>query len=214
MPSLILDNHQMQVSPSVLMAVDFDSSNQPAQSGITCVPSAPRAPSDDLGSLHVSAVRLKSPSRPRSYIHVLEDLNHDGRSALDVSENLAPSERTERSSCILDELAESEEETSLAESVPLSAPPEVEITPIPRPRRNEDTIRRRKRFSLPALAIHTTPVTARPNAVGDGKSKRWSLVLGNWRPGGPSQDSPDSPKHGVVVGKLNEMLKRHSQIPS
>ncbi|KAI0094987.1 hypothetical protein BDY19DRAFT_915766 [Irpex rosettiformis] len=217
MPSLLLDDHQLHVSPSVLMAVDFESSSHPAQSESAPMLSAPRVPSGDLSNLQVSAVRFKSPSRPRSYIHILEDFSDGGSPEGITSGSLVQprlGDPTGHSSYVLDELAESEDDTSQAESGPVSAPPDVTITPLPRLRRNEDTVRKRKRFSLPALAIHTTPVTARPNAVGDGKSKRWSLVLGNWRSGGPPQDGLDSPKHGVVVGKLSEMLRRHNQAHS
>jgi FYVE, RhoGEF and PH domain containing 5/6 len=42
----------------------------------------------------------------------------------------------------------------------------------------EATARRHKRFSLPAVAVQTAAVTTRPNVTGEGKSKRFSLVLG------------------------------------
>lgn len=213
MPSLLLDD-QLHVSPSVLMAVDFEPPNRPTHSESAPALSAQRVPSDDLGRLQVAAMRMKAPSRPRSYIHILDDFNdsNDVEPAARTSVYPHLAEQMERSSYILDELVESEEDASQAEPGPVSAPPV--SAPLPRIPRQEDTVRKRKRFSLPALAIHTTPVTARPNVVGDGKSKRWSLVLGNWRSGGSPQDSPDSPKHGVVSGKLSEMLRRHSQLTS
>lgn len=87
------------------------------------------------------------------------------------------------------------------------------------PQRKEDTARRHKRFSLPAVALQTTPVTAR---TGEGRSKRYSLVLGNNRQGsrqGPSDIhnesvvdvggvGQDGLSHGVAAGKLSELLSR------
>lgn len=40
-------------------------------------------------------------------------------------------------------------------------------------------IRPKITFAEPAVALHTTPVTARASTEGEGKSKRFSLVLGN-----------------------------------
>jgi len=39
--------------------------------------------------------------------------------------------------------------------------------------------RPRTSFSTPAVAVHTTPVTTRASIEGEGKSSRYSLVLGN-----------------------------------
>ena len=82
------------------------------------------------------------------------------------------------------------------------------------PSRREDTARRHKRFSLPAVALQTNPVTARP-AGADGKgAHRFSLALG--KGGGVAQArGPHSPKpskeekrHSIAVGRLTEILAR------
>ena len=102
-------------------------------------------------------------------------------------------------------LDERDEEALLdEEGQELDAPSVVESS-LPSTPRKEDTVRRRKRFSLPAVAIHTTPVTARPNVVGEGKAKRWSLVLGNLKSSGSEF------AHGVAAGKLSELLGRQSK---
>lgn len=77
------------------------------------------------------------------------------------------------------------------------------------PRKKEDTARRHKRFSVPAVAIQTTPVTTRPNVIGEGKAKRISLVLGRFA-GVVSHHSHSDFGHGVAAGKLSELLKRNS----
>jgi FYVE/RhoGEF/PH domain-containing protein 5/6 len=76
-----------------------------------------------------------------------------------------------------------DEAGSLASRSPLGSSPPASTAYVggPRsspttPQRKEDTMRRHKRFSMPAMALQTTPVTAKP-ATGDGK-KRFSLMLG------------------------------------
>lgn len=78
------------------------------------------------------------------------------------------------------------------------------------PRKKEDTARRHKRFSVPAVAIQTTPVTTRANVIGEGKAKRFSLVLGRMAGVVGSHSHPDL-GHGVAAGKLSELLKRNSR---
>jgi len=61
---------------------------------------------------------------------------------------------------------------------------ERELTPRHWQERREDTARRKKRFSLPAVAVQTVPVVARSAPVGSthggwgGVKRRLSLVLG------------------------------------
>ncbi|KAF8586112.1 hypothetical protein K439DRAFT_1646365 [Ramaria rubella] len=71
-----------------------------------------------------------------------------------------------------------------------------------------------KRFSLAALAVHTAPVTARPSTFGEGRSRRFSLLLGGrssmhkktqLQVTGQEQDGLDE---GVAAGKLSEILGR------
>lgn len=100
----------------------------------------------------------------------------------------------------------------------------------------EDTARRHKRFSLPAVALHTTSVTARTQVSGEtresGKAsphgvraKRFSLVLGGrhqakgvgavgkrsdgTEEGSKGDEGTSELARGVAAGKLSELLGRH-----
>lgn len=76
------------------------------------------------------------------------------------------------------------------------------------------------RFSMPAVALHTTPVTARASMEGDSRGVRYSMVLGNKsRVIGATDFSEDkentaqvdhrkSLNTGLAVGKLNDLLVR------
>lgn len=113
-----------------------------------------------------------------------------------------------------DALSTSPVQTAMRPSPSLQSPPL-------RTPRKEDTVRRRKRFSMPAVAIHTTPVTARTNGggTGEGRTKRWSLVLGNWKgvsspgggTGGGDFEEGVGAKQGLAAGKLSELLSRHGK---
>lgn len=81
--------------------------------------------------------------------------------------------------------------------------------PSPSPR--ENTARRRKRFSLPAVALQTTAVTAHaggPNAGG----KRFSLVMGSRRTATPTSEREETvrgrPREDSAASKLSELLGR------
>ena len=80
----------------------------------------------------------------------------------------------------------------------------------------ERAARNRKRFSMPAIALQTTQVTTRPNAMGEGRSKRYSLVLGvkskilaakgiNEAAEANDEDGSEL-KSGVAAARLNELL--------
>jgi hypothetical protein len=71
----------------------------------------------------------------------------------------------------------------------------------------------RKRWSMAALAVHIEPVTARPTTSGEGRSKRFSLLLSGRT--GASKKSPqldgerkdNGLSYGAAVGQLNEILR-------
>ena len=67
-------------------------------------------------------------------------------------------------------------------------------------KRKEDTIRKKKRFSMPALAIQTTTVTAKTNVNGPGKSKRFSLILG----GRGSSSQPNLTENSKLGSNIEE----------
>ena len=112
MPSLLLE-HNMHPSPSLLMAVDLEESRRQlsSASGIT--------PSPGIGEGGVPALRIKAPSRPRSYIQILEDfhLNAKGNS-MDSPTTSRFSGRTDDHSFVLDERDEDEQRVECPAEVP------------------------------------------------------------------------------------------------
>jgi FYVE/RhoGEF/PH domain-containing protein 5/6 len=207
------------------------------------------------GSRTPPRVRIKSPSRPRSYVQILEDFHaHEAQlstspesSGLAIAPSLSSRAYSQQSGASrgsdldgsadmnrsLTTLSETDFATS-DENVgnmgsPSRSPPvssslsdntfasRLSSAPVT-PRRKEDTIRRNKRFSMPAMALQTTPVTAKA-ASGIGKSKRFSLVLGRGDAGTRrgahgvlSQQTDSGSKrglgHGPAATKLNEILGR------
>ncbi len=100
-------------------------------------------------------VRLKSISRPKSYHQILEDFQQGGQNFLPGSP----------STVLVDSLIEESSESNGEENDTLQdSPPSIHFSQPPSPsprRRREDTARRSKRFSVPAIALHTTNVTAK-----------------------------------------------------
>ena len=162
-------------------------------------------------------VRLKSQTRPRSYHQILEDFEDREQGQFGISSVLQEGERDG--------------------SDHLESPREDSPTPSERHLKREDTARRNKRFSLPAVGLQPTSVTARTQQVvggegengaaegGAGKAKRFSLVLGRGHSGGGGAQSESVRKRGkvgedgeekgkvdlgkgVAAGKLSELLGR------
>ena len=166
--------------------------------------------------MHVGPIRIRPPTaRPRSYHDILEDFNlherglsvpssvssggalgavneREGSDDVDMDEDLESADKGECRSTQL-EKDESEDESNKAMDH--------------RPR--EDTARRQKRFSLPAVALQTAPVFARPRSTeahrrrshtgeeGSGLGNRFSLMHGG---GGGSGD-------GSAMGILIDILR-------
>jgi len=156
-------------------------------------------------------IRIKSATRPRSYHHILEDFK-SSEQALSSSGGSRPTVETESP-------VAQEETDSLAgverESVANSSPRSPVDNQLSTLGGKEDTVRRHKRFSLPAIALQTTPVTARPNATGEGRSKRFSLVLNGRSNGQQTSDiqyaageSNGNLSSGIAAAKLGELLGR------
>ncbi|EIM83574.1 uncharacterized protein STEHIDRAFT_83759 [Stereum hirsutum FP-91666 SS1] len=152
-------------------------------------------------------IKIRAPSsRPRSYHQILEDFqDHDSQTdnadpspstatATDDSQSLLTSSNVDlplqsqdlkdptQSTPALPTFSSSPSSSAHTHEPTLSqlVSPRSHYIATPGPRR-EDTARRHKRFSMPAVSLHTTPVTTRPNATGEGRSKRFSLVLGPGR---------------------------------
>jgi FYVE, RhoGEF and PH domain containing 5/6 len=219
--------------PSLLMAIDKGSSNRELAGVDDTMYSEARSRNQstdtEVGGEHGESthpvIRIKPASRPRSFLHILEDFQEE-------SLQVTPSPSTSHFSAQTDESVDVVSPTlqpnrlsggssvqsvtsfsSAATSLPNSAS------------RNEDTTRRQQRFSLPIVGLQTTPVTARANAKGEGLAKRFSLVLGVGRTirgpkstcvdGSSSEQGTDgtvkqsrSIGHGVAASKLADLLGR------
>ncbi|KAJ7236437.1 hypothetical protein B0H12DRAFT_127893 [Mycena haematopus] len=164
------------------------------------------------------------PPRPKSYVQILEDFEESENSHFaavqedaDEDGGSGGSRANSRPQTVVD-LGEEDEQVL--------------------PQRREDTARRNKRFSLPAVALQTTNVTARTQAPGhdgrhrdrDGRAprtaKRFSLVLGTRHQHHPSKTQSEVVERGkigeedrrggegpelakgVAAGKLSELLGR------
>jgi len=163
-------------------------------------------------------IRMKSSAtRPRSYHHILEDFQ-DPKQGQPSSSGWHPA-MDRRSSATY----QADTDNKVAEETETIPDPSLLQGPLDSqpstPRKKEDTARRHKRFSLPAIALQTMPVTALPNATGEGRSKRFSLVLGGRANGrhvqGEKQDGGGDRRvgkgelgSGVAAVKLGELLGR------
>lgn len=193
-------------------------------------------------------IRIKQPPRPRSYLQILEDFDKGGppgsgfpagqasnleNSSVGVHNNTSrlsaggaggfPS----TSVLTLGEVSSGEGHTEDVFESPTSPeyslPQRVRWSVSVSPKRREDTIRKKKRFSMPALAIQTTTVTTKTNTNGNGRPKRFSLSLG----GRGSSSQPNLMESGGMgtnaeevrsgggskvrtgaAGKLSELLAR------
>lgn len=206
MPSLVLGDSR-GASPAALLAVDLalespkrvltriDDESAGAEDG----------EEDGEGAHAVPAIRLRHAARPRSYVQILEDFQQHGQGQPTPS----PSRSRYSTPAGGDASALDDSETLAADdgysSMMLGSPDGMGTSLPPTPRK-ENTARRHKRFSLPAVALQTSPVTARPNLVGEGSSRRFSLVLG--RGSQMNATEPSGFKDGLAAGKLSELLSR------
>ncbi|KAJ3575572.1 hypothetical protein NP233_g1000 [Leucocoprinus birnbaumii] len=176
-------------------------------------------------------VRLKSAnSRPKSFHQILEDFQQGqpvGGSGGNRQLGIFPSSP----STLIDSAIEENSESSASEDhdgdgfngsaageaddfedhaqLPLPTPPSINSLsqpPSPSPRRREDTARRSKRFSLPAVALHTTNVTARTTSMTGRYSGSGSGGNGSTRSGSGGA-SGVSGKNGTggAMGRLRRL---------
>ena len=230
---------------SALLAVDLGPQRESSHTH--------REPSLDNPALNRNAsprIRIKPPPRPRSYLQILGDFNEGSPSepgfTASRTSDLEPSSvgvnneigglATAGASGYLSTSISTSGEFSPASGEPtenvfesptspeLSPPPKVRWSVSASPKRREDTVRKKKRFSMPALAIQTTTVATRTSGGGNGKSRRFSLILG----GRGSSSQPNLTENsrlganieeggsnggggfgGSAVGKLSELLARN-----
>jgi hypothetical protein len=172
-------------------------------------------------------IRIKPASRPRSFLHMLDDFEEESLQVTPSPSTSHFSAQTDESVDVVSPSLQSNLRLSGGSSVQSVTSFSSAATSLPNSAsRNEDTIRRQQRFSLPIVGLHTTPVTARANTKGEGLAKRFSLVLGVGRTirgpkstcvdGSGSDQGTDggtvkqskSTGHGVAASKLADMLGR------
>ena len=189
---------------------------------------------DDQGYVPTRPIRVRpSPTRPRSYHDILEDftLHERGLSMPssissapglgsvregedeaegeegegDIVIEIRPCDRSQEGFCapaFFD--GHSQDNVGLTEQGPL------DDAVVPR----EDTARRRKRFSMPAVALQTAPVfvRARQDAEGSSAEKRRSALMhGGERD--KSKKERQGEKEGSAVGLLMEVLRGKVRYP-
>ena len=233
MPALAMPNSPSRPA-SALMAIDISSPKR-ALARIDDVSEGTRTPAsqfDDIFRSDISigdspsrpVIRVRPPpSRPRSFYQILEDFHdHTLESALPPSSPSAShfTARTDESSGPEHEFQLQLHSPSSLSLAGLASDAGGGGMSLPTTPRREDTARRSKRFSMPAIALHTTPVTARPKTTGEGIAKRFSLVLGGRGTsrerkngadvdgGGPSSTLEDSPVRSAAAVRLGELLGR------
>jgi FYVE/RhoGEF/PH domain-containing protein 5/6 len=222
------------------MAIDKNSSNRELASVDDATYSDARSRNQstdtEVGGEHGESthpvIRIRPASRPRSFLHILEDFQEE-------SLQMTPSPSTSRFSAQTDESVDVVS-PSLRPNLRLTGVSSVQsVTSIPSAAtslptnptsRNEDTTRRQKRFSLPIVGLQTTPVTARANTKGEGLAKRFSLVLGVGRTirgpkstcidgsssdqgiNGGTVEQSRSTGHGVAASRLADLLGRRKGV--
>ncbi|KZT01190.1 uncharacterized protein LAESUDRAFT_731561 [Laetiporus sulphureus 93-53] len=232
MPSLVFDR-----TPSALMAIDVDSPRSAKRVLARIDDEHGMADSADAGP-SVSAIRVKPSARPRSYIHILEDFHEFGETSAPPSASTSFSRYSsmiggrdghcEEEEVAAVESAFTEMESPSRTTTGTGTTTESSFPPTPK---RENTVRRHKRFSLPAIALQTNPVHARSNLVGEGSARRISLVLGKGEPlgharadgdgdvgadgdgdgsgdGGGEERGRRASGHGIAAGMLTELLGR------
>ena len=212
MPALPVDKQ-----PQALMALDLTPSRDASFDG--------DATADDREKK--GRLRLRPHQRLRSYHQILEDFEEQARQQGGQQEEEDDGE---------DNDGEEGEEAWFTPTPSLASSP----ASSPRKVRREDTARRMKRFSLPAIGLQNTSVTARTTIdaedAGDtsvtasptkeaagtpGRSRRFSLVLSGRRESGSGLGQGQGEfeslsdlrlSKGVAANKLSELLIRNSRV--
>ncbi|TFK23230.1 hypothetical protein FA15DRAFT_757435 [Coprinopsis marcescibilis] len=233
MPSLATTK---QSAPQALMAIDLDYSADTSldaefdeDAEVLCEGEESIQGDNEVHMKEGGVVKLKPHQRLKSYHQILQDFeSHEAGSGetADLSGNLRES----------GEVAEDEDEADEQQDpyphlffTPAAsyAPP---LLSSPR-RRKEDTARRSKRYSLPALALQTTPITARASMVIEddvamvreedtptttpNRQRRYSILLSPDRNAHISEvvreEDGEASGRSLAADKLSELLSRHTK---
>ncbi|KAH9830475.1 uncharacterized protein C8Q71DRAFT_367665 [Rhodofomes roseus] len=214
MPSLVLGDHRLS-SPAALLAVDLELESPKRvltrieDESVYGGADAGEGMDDTDGAPAVPAIRIRPTARPRSYVQILEDFREHEHGTPSPSRSRFGTPAGDESLLTLDSPRDGQMLEVPADdgaSLATTDSPRRAGSSLPPTPRKENTARRHKRFSLPAVALQTSPVTARPNVVGEGNSRRFSLVLG--RGSNVHAQEPSGFKDGLAAGKLSELLSR------
>lgn len=172
--------------------------------------SASALSTSDLQSPRRGHARLRLTTRPKSYHQIPENFGRQSGIPSSLS-------------TLLDSAIEENPESSESEGVglgsvagehyfddiPLSARSSVKFfsqPPSPSPRRKrEDVVKRSKRFSLPAIALHPTNVTTRTTSVITDPSGSGSSSSGNGNGSGGASKSIRTDNAGGAMGRLRKL---------
>lgn len=187
-----------------------------------------------------SRLRVKSHQRLRSYRQILADFQEEARIMKQQDNGTSPNQDSPTEDDKFEGYGGEDPEAEDQEAIDFWRTPTHSMAPSPVSsplKRKEDTARRSKRFSLPAIALHTTSVTARTTEIGEetsalsresstgeppqsALSKRFSLVLAgrnstymDYSLGKTSSDDLLEPSlaRGVAAARLSELLGRKSR---
>ncbi|KXN83956.1 FYVE, RhoGEF and PH domain-containing protein 6 [Leucoagaricus sp. SymC.cos] len=184
MPTLPTQGSQPQ---ALMVDLDISTDLDVPSVGGNLSTSAPSATGLEIEGGKRGRVKLRSASRPKSYHQILEDFQQEAEVTVGegVDVTLLPS----------------------PPSMNWSSQPPI---PVPSPRRRkEDTARRSKRFSLPAVALHTANVTARTMSTASGSSGSGSGGNGN----SSVSSGTSGGTRGENVGGAMGRLRRLSLVP-
>ena len=222
MPSL-----PVQRQPHALMAIDMTSNRDISFDNI-----------DDVGSEteereRKGRIRIKSQQRVRSYQQLLEDFQEQSHAMRGRLSSRASQSQMVRKAVGMDDAFEDEDVEGGGEGEEqdhVDTPTQsMAFSPVSSRRkepRREDTARRSKRFSLPAIGLQTTVVTARTSIRSEEEvvvvpiSKRYSLVLAG-RNSSHQVDGAGSKGHqhehggqgrGLAAARLGELLGTSSNV--
>ena len=160
----------------------------------------------DLQSSRRGHARLRLTTRPKSYHQIPEDFGHQSG---------IPSSLSTLLDSAIEENPESSESDSGSivgepyfDAMPLSTRSSVKFfsqPPSPSRRKREDIVKRSKRFSLPAIALHPTNVTTRTMSVITDPSGSGSSSSGNGNGSGGASKSTRIDNAGGAMGRLRKL---------
>ena len=176
-------------------------------------------------------IRASNASRPRSFVQILEDFEELGgsstatsspnRSQVTVDLNSPLAEDTEEDEGEEDGEGVFADDATTTTSSSSKRHTVIDLRSV-QTQKQEDTARRNKRFSMPAVALQTTSVTARTQQetikvvdsgapTGQARSKRFSLVLGGRNRGhSPKSSQTHSEMYANRKGTGEDILEEAS----